>query len=148
MNAPSILKAAGVVEEQLRRRILRTIKGPQESVQGGHWFYQGTRVPCKFAHELASRYGVANFLLPLFEIAQAEHTDVIPGTKSSANSHSVPRKSASFEGSRKPSFIPVDENRQRHGALASRGDWLDSSDSEDELSPFVYDSMHDSGSEW
>nr|KAK5448729.1 transcriptional regulator swi6 [Exophiala xenobiotica] len=144
MNATSILKAAGVREEQLRRRILRTIKGPQESVQGGRWFYQGTWVPCAFAHELASRYGIANSLLPLFEIAPTEGADVIQGAKLSANSHSAQRKSTSSAGSRKPPVIPVDDNGQRHGALASREDWVDSSDSEDELSPVVFDSMHDS----
>lgn len=98
LNATQILKVAGI-EKGKRTKILEreVLTGEHEKVQGGYGKYQGTwyvlliahfslksamtyplaicRIPFDKGKELAERYEVAQYLIPIFEYNPAEHQD-------------------------------------------------------------------------
>jgi len=76
LNATQILKVAGI-EKGKRTKILEreVLIGEHEKVQGGYGKYQGTWIPFEKGKELAERYEVAQYLLPIFEYDPAEYQD-------------------------------------------------------------------------
>ncbi|OAD68374.1 apses-type HTH transcription regulator, partial [Phycomyces blakesleeanus NRRL 1555(-)] len=68
MNATQILKLAGI-DKGKRTKILdrEVLTGEHEKVQGGYGKYQGTWIPWDKGKELAERYQVLDFILPLVE---------------------------------------------------------------------------------
>ncbi|CAO3684137.1 unnamed protein product [Umbelopsis ramanniana] len=76
LNATQILKVAGI-EKGKRTKILEreVLIGEHEKVQGGYGKYQGTWIPFEKGKELAERYEVAQYLIPIFEYDPAEHQD-------------------------------------------------------------------------
>ncbi|KAL0075125.1 hypothetical protein F4703DRAFT_1935282 [Phycomyces blakesleeanus] len=77
MNATQILKLAGI-DKGKRTKILdrEVLTGEHEKVQGGYGKYQGTWIPWDKGKELAERYQVLDFILPLveFDIAAYEES--------------------------------------------------------------------------
>ncbi|KAI9028813.1 hypothetical protein CLU79DRAFT_832189 [Phycomyces nitens] len=77
MNATQILKLAGI-DKGKRTKILdrEVLTGEHEKVQGGYGKYQGTWIPWDKGKELAERYQVLEFILPLveFDIAAYEES--------------------------------------------------------------------------
>ncbi|KAI0073525.1 transcription factor [Panus rudis PR-1116 ss-1] len=68
VNATQILKVAGV-DKGRRTKILEKeiLPGPHEIVQGGYGKYQGTWIPLERGRDIATQYGVAPLLAPLFD---------------------------------------------------------------------------------
>ncbi|CAL1715041.1 unnamed protein product [Somion occarium] len=68
VNATQILKVAGV-DKGRRTKILEKeiLPGKHEIVQGGYGKYQGTWIPLERGRDIATQYGVAPLLAPLFD---------------------------------------------------------------------------------
>jgi regulatory protein SWI6 len=68
VNATQILKVAGV-DKGRRTKILEKeiLPGKHEIVQGGYGKYQGTWIPLERGRDIATQYGVAPLLSPLFD---------------------------------------------------------------------------------
>ncbi|KDQ19430.1 hypothetical protein BOTBODRAFT_170531 [Botryobasidium botryosum FD-172 SS1] len=68
VNATQILKVAGV-DKGRRTKILEKeiLPGTHEIVQGGYGKYQGTWIPLEKGREVATQFGVAPLLAPLFD---------------------------------------------------------------------------------
>ncbi|RDX48206.1 transcription factor [Lentinus brumalis] len=68
VNATQILKVAGV-DKGRRTKILEKeiLPGKHEIVQGGYGKYQGTWIPLDRGRDIATQYGVAPLLAPLFD---------------------------------------------------------------------------------
>ncbi|EIN06003.1 apses-domain-containing protein [Punctularia strigosozonata HHB-11173 SS5] len=95
VNATQILKVAGV-DKGRRTKILEKeiLPGKHEIVQGGYGKYQGTWIPLERGREVATQYGVAPLLAPLFDFVP--HTNTMGNLSSTlAGAHSRPLSAAS-----------------------------------------------------
>ncbi|KAJ2963920.1 hypothetical protein NQZ79_g1152 [Umbelopsis isabellina] len=105
LNATQILKVAGI-EKGKRTKILEreVLIGEHEKVQGGYGKYQGTWIPFEKGKELAERYDVAQYLIPIFEYDPAEHQD-------EDGEDCTPTKDEAM-GIRRPAPIPRPANKK------------------------------------
>ncbi|KAL6245449.1 transcriptional regulator swi6 [Rhinocladiella similis] len=135
VNATSMLRAIGVDNGTMRRKIIVEIGGPQRVTNGGHPFYQGTWVPLATARDLATVYDTEDAMRPLLEMTPEAQPASSREARLRANGHPVP---VSPNGTDSPSDDsepknPPGKNAYHHGRLANRDDWGNSSDSEDDL---------------
>ncbi|KIW16331.1 hypothetical protein PV08_06382 [Exophiala spinifera] len=139
VNASSMLRAIGVKDGTMRRKILVQTGGPQRVTNGGHWFYQSTWVPLATARHLATMYDTEDATLPLLEISPSDPIErpgdireaVRPPTNGNPVSVSPQRSASPYEDGELENI--ADRSAQGHGRLATRGDWSNSSDSEDDV---------------
>ncbi|KAF9482551.1 transcription factor [Pholiota conissans] len=75
VNATQILKVAGV-DKGRRTKILEKeiLPGKHEIVQGGYGKYQGTWIPLERGRDIATQYGVAPLLSPLFDFTPSTNS--------------------------------------------------------------------------
>ncbi|KAH7926027.1 apses-domain-containing protein [Leucogyrophana mollusca] len=99
VNATQILKVAGI-EKGRRTKILEKeiLPGKHEIVQGGYGKYQGTWIPLDRGRDIASLYGVAPLLAPLFDFTPNTNSLGSLPTGHSASSPRPLSASSSFSG--------------------------------------------------
>ncbi|KAI1611269.1 hypothetical protein EDD36DRAFT_284303 [Exophiala viscosa] len=154
LNASQITKLAGVEQGRKIRVAEDQIEGEYERIIGGYAPYQGIWVQYEYGRRLAREYNVEQTLLPLLEYDATTDRSRPP----SQPARTLPRGNVP-KAVRVPSFepkaqiqapqrktVPADRphagssvhdkqrSEQSSNALASREEWLDSSESEDELS--------------
>ena len=158
LNASQITKVAGVEQGRKIRVAEDQIEGEYERIIGGYAPYQGIWVQYEYGRRLAREYNVEQTLLPLLEYNATtdrrrppiQPARTLPrGNVPQAGGARVP--SSALE---KQKQIPAPQRKigpadrpstgtlvhvkqrsdQSSNALASREEWLDSSESEDELS--------------
>jgi regulatory protein SWI6 len=103
VNATQILKVAGV-DKGRRTKILKKeiLPGKHEIVQGGYGKYQGTWIPLDRGRDVATQYGVAPLLAPLFDFQPSTSSlGALPvvGTPTLAPTPRPLSASSSFTGS-------------------------------------------------
>ncbi|RPD76431.1 apses-domain-containing protein [Lentinus tigrinus ALCF2SS1-7] len=92
VNATQILKVAGV-DKGRRTKILEKeiLPGKHEIVQGGYGKYQGTWIPLDRGRDIATQYGVAPLLAPLFDfVPNANPMGGLPASLSSVSGLAPP----------------------------------------------------------
>ncbi|KAF8317750.1 uncharacterized protein EI90DRAFT_3084885 [Cantharellus anzutake] len=106
VNATQILKVAGI-DKGRRTKILEKeiLPGKHEIVQGGYGKYQGTWIPLERGRELATQFGVAPLLAPLFDyVAPNASMPRLPVPNAIRSYQSSPPSTASHVGSHQASF--------------------------------------------
>lgn len=156
LNATQIAKLAGLLQGSKIRIAQDQIVGAFRTVKGGYAKIQGTWVEYKYGRQFAGAHGLDQILLPLLEYdgttAQRLHSQPgkLPGEQILIEERARGLENMTGDQVLEPQTentptgspvanIPVHEKQpseQALNALASREDWLDSSGSEDELSPF------------
>ncbi|KIW45487.1 uncharacterized protein PV06_03874 [Exophiala oligosperma] len=120
VNASSMLRAIGVKDGQMRRKIVMNAGGPQRITNGGHWFYQGRWVPLATARGLATKYDVKDVLAPLLDLLEAQPPSSREARQpNSERAVTVPQKSMTTESDNGELKNDTYKNAQNYGRLAT-----------------------------